>query len=124
MPNTAAALFITDGEKMKIVLRKKATIYEFAHELTHANHAKNIGLRRYLALGGRGTSGELAKEMLVFRNMVKHKDFFTRVELSHAINYIQRVRRRYGEPFLELDFNIKTIPSVRPIVEIHKIVKL
>ena len=43
-----AAMFITDGKNMKIILRENATIYEFLHELMHFRDCQNLGKTTYL----------------------------------------------------------------------------
>ncbi|MEC4004911.1 hypothetical protein OX283_009610 [Flavobacterium sp. SUN052] len=40
-----AAMFITDGLKMKMVLRENATVLEFLHKFMHFNHCKSLGVR-------------------------------------------------------------------------------
>lgn len=40
-----AAMFVTDGIKMKLVLRENATIYEVLHELMHMRDCQKIGMK-------------------------------------------------------------------------------
>lgn len=130
MPEGAAALFITDGTKMKIVLREEATVYEFFHEFMHYNHSQALGLKKYLSLGGRGTLGELEKEQMVFDMLMKNKEYLTKSEVSHAIDYMNNpnprfgVRARFGKPPIPIDFDVDKIPKVRKEIKVKDILKI
>lgn len=123
MPKGAAALFITNGKKMKIILREGATVYEFFHEFMHFRHAKKVGLKKYLALGGKDTLGELAKEQLVFEKLIEYRKYLTKKELKHALWYINdKIRYKFGEDPLSFDFDIKKIPNVRREVRMSELI--
>ncbi|AXT52650.1 hypothetical protein D1818_18085 [Aquimarina sp. BL5] len=123
MPKSAAAIFITDGVKMKIVLRKGATIYEFFHEFMHFRHAKELGLKRYLKLGGKGTSGELIKETFVFNKLINNRNYLTKEEIEHALWYInERIRSVFGKDPVIPSFSLDDIPTVRKQIDINKII--
>lgn len=130
MPEGAAALFITDGTKMKIVLREEATVYEFFHEFMHYNHSQALGLKKYLSLGGRGTLGELEKEQMVFDMLMKNKEYLTKSEIVHAIDYMNNpnprfgVRSRFGKPPIPIDFDVDKIPKVRKEIKVKDILKI
>lgn len=130
MPERAAAIFITDGTKMKIVLREEATIYEFFHEFMHYRHSQVLGLEKYLSLGGRGTLGELEKEQWVFDMLMKNKDYLTKSEIVHAFDYINNpnpslgVRARFGKDPVSVDFDINKIPEVRKEIKASEILKI
>jgi len=130
MPERAAAIFITDGTKMKIVLREEATIYEFFHEFMHYRHSQVLGLGKYLSLGGRGTLGELEKEQWVFDMLMKNKDYLTKSEIVHAFDYINNpnpslgVRARFGKDPVSVDFDINKIPEVRKEIKASEILKI
>lgn len=130
MPEGAAAIFITDGTKMKIVLREEATVYEFFHEFMHYKHSQILGLKNYLSLGGRGTLGELEKEQMVFEMLMKNKEYLTKNEIVHAIDYMNNpnprfgVRARFGKPPISIDFDIDKIPKVRKEIKVKDILKI
>jgi hypothetical protein len=130
MPERAAAIFITDGTKMKIVLREEATVYEFFHEFMHYKHSQMLGLKKYLSLGGRGTLGELEKEQWVFDMLMKNKDYLTKSEIVHAFDYINNpnpslgVRARFGKSPMSVDFDINKIPEVRKEIKTSEILKI
>lgn len=123
MPEGAAAIFITDGDKMKIVLRKGATIYEFFHEFMHFRHAQTLGLKKYLDLGGKGTIGELVKEQWVFDKLMENFNLLTKDEIGHALWYInERVRASFDKAPIIPDFEISKIPSIRKEIRINDII--
>lgn len=130
MPERAAAIFISDGTKMKIVLREEATVYEFFHEFMHYRHSQVLGLEKYLSLGGRGTLGELEKEQWVFDMLMKNKDYLTKSEIVHAFDYINNpnpslgVRARFGKSPVSVDFDINKIPEVRKEIKTSEILKI
>jgi hypothetical protein len=121
MPDSAQAIFITDGKTSKIVIREGATLYEIYHEFMHFKHSQELGVDQYLKLGGKGTTGELAKEQYVFDKIVQSKEKFTREELEHALRYINDVRNKFGKAPLVYDFS--DIPSVRKESKPTKIIK-
>lgn len=122
MPERAAAIFITDGTKMKIVLREEATVYEFFHEFMHYTHSQALGLKKYLSLGGYGTTGEVIKEKWVFDKIIENKDLMTKTELEHALDYLNdKPYRRHGIDPIDFDFDINKIPEVRKEVKIKEI---
>ncbi len=122
MPERAAAIYITDGTKMKIVLREEATVYEFFHEFMHYKHSQVLGLKKYLSLGGYGTTGEVVKEKWVFDKIVEHKDLMTKTELEHALDYLNdKPYRRHGIDPIDFDFDINKIPEVRKEIGIKEV---
>ena len=122
MPESAAAVFVTDGQKMKMVLRNKATIYELFHELMHLKHAKSIGLKKYYTMGGKYSPGELIKETWVFEKIIEHKGFFTQSELIDALKYINKVRKENGLGPIIMSFD--DIPKVRKEIDLIQIFNL
>jgi hypothetical protein len=130
MPKGAAAIFITDGKKMKIVLREEATVYEFCHEFMHFRHAKELGLENFYNLGGRDTLGELAKEQWVFDMLIKNKQYLTRTEIEHAMDYLNNplpslgILAKFGKPPIKVDFDLNKIPEVRKEIKISEIFKI
>ncbi|WP_408048495.1 zincin-like metallopeptidase toxin domain-containing protein [Tenacibaculum halocynthiae] len=125
MPTNAAAIFITDGEKMKIVLREQATVYEFFHEFMHYRHSQDIGLKEFLKLGGRDTYGEFIKEHWVYNILLKHKEYLTKSELKHALEYInETVRYKFGKEPLDFEFDIEKIPDIRKEIKVGEIFKI
>lgn len=124
MPNAAAAMFITDGTNMKIVLRKGVTNYEFFHEYIHFRHSKQLTLKKYLSLGGRGTFGELEKELFVFEKLMQNKHLLTREEIKHAKSYINRVLNRFGKEPMTLNFQLDEIPAIRKEIKIDELLNI
>nr|WP_321248143.1 zincin-like metallopeptidase toxin domain-containing protein [uncultured Psychroserpens sp.] len=122
MPERAAAIFITDGKNMKIVLREGATVYEFLHEFMHFRHSKKIGLQTYFNLGGYGTPGEVIKEKWVFEKLLEQKEYLTKSELTHAIDYLNdKPFNRNGINPIDFQFDINKIPSVRKEIKIKEL---
>ena len=115
MSPRASAAFVTDGEKSRIVLREGVTLYEVFHEFQHFRHSREIGLPAYHKMGGMGTTGELPKEMYVYNKIMDNMGLFTREELVHANDYINRIRRDWGQLPLPLDLP-NNFPQVRPKV--------
>lgn len=125
MPEGAAAIFITDGAKMKIVLREEATIYEFFHEFMHYKHSQVLGLKKYLSLGGHGTAGELIKEQYVFDKLIENYKYLTKGEVEHAWKYLnKRVYGKFGKDSIDLPFDISKIPDVKKEIKLHDILKI
>ncbi|WP_299217171.1 zincin-like metallopeptidase toxin domain-containing protein [uncultured Dokdonia sp.] len=123
MPEGAAALFITDGKKMTIVLRKGSTVYEFFHEFMHFRHAKSLGLKKYLALGGRNTPGELIKERSVFDKISQYRKYFTKEELKHALRYLnEKVYKKNSIEPIDFNFDIEKIPEIRREIKMSEII--
>lgn len=109
---------------MTIVLRKGATVYEFFHEFMHFRHAKSLGVKKYLALGGRNTPGEIVKERLVFDKMVEYREFLTKKELIHALDYLnEKVYDKNGINPISFDFDIEKIPEIRKEIKMSTIIK-
>jgi Metallopeptidase toxin 4 len=106
----AQAVFITDGKKMKLILREKATTYEFFHEYMHLKQAKSIGLQKYYKLGSKNTAGEIVKEEHVFNKIIENKDLFTRNELEHALEYLNDFTYdKNGIDPINFDFDINVV---------------
>ena len=118
----AQAVFITDGKKTKLILREKATTYEFFHEYMHLKQAKSISLQKYYKLGGRNTAGEIVKEEYVFNKVIENKDLFTRDELKDALDYLNgQTYRKNGIDPINFNFDIEKIPIVRKEINIKTI---
>ena len=112
MSPRAAAVYVTDGVKRKIVLREGATVYELFHEFMHFRHSQELGLDGYLRLGGRNSRGELLKEQYVYDKIVEHKELFTFTELKHAHDYLNTVYKRFGKEGSEFPF--QGHPAIMP----------
>jgi len=122
MPEGAAAIFITDGKKMKIVLRQEATVYKFLHEFMYFRHSKTIGLQNYYDLGGYRTPGEVIKEKWVFDKLIEYKEYLTKDELIHVIDYLNdKPFDRHGINPINFDFDINKIPSIRKEIKIKEL---
>jgi len=120
-----AALFVTDGIKWRLVLRKEATVYHLLHEFMHFRHCQEVGKRAWKALS------TVEKEEFVYKKMIEHYKYLTRAELKHANDYINDVFKEYGvtdklgNPInLELPFDLLSIPKKRQPVNIDKLLKL
>ena len=114
-----AALFIADGIKKRIVLREKATVYEFLHELMHLRDCEIRGVMGFKSIT------TYQKEKFVFEKMLYYRKFLNRREVHHAKDYIDVVCYRYGyEDLNEFGFNINTIPLKRQKININKILNL
>jgi len=125
MPEGAAAIFITDGAKMKIVLREEATVYEFFHEFMHYKHSQVLGLKKYISLGGHGTAGELIKEQYVFDKLIENYKYLTKGEVEHAWKYLnKRVYGKFGKDSIDLPFDISKIPDVKKEIKLHDVLKI
>ena len=119
----AAASFVYDGNKSRIILREGATLYEVFHEFQHFKHSRELGLTAYRQLGGRGTPGELVKEMYVYNKILENSDLFTLDELTHANDYINSRRFKFGKDPIPLDLpnNFPQLrPEVRPLTILNR----
>ncbi|MDR6969665.1 hypothetical protein J2X31_003699 [Flavobacterium arsenatis] len=124
-----AAMFITDGLKMKLVLRENATILEFLHEFLHFNHCKSLGIKNYYNL--KGVDGLITRERYVFDKLMEHKQYLNRKELIDAKGYMNYYYETYGisdnlDNPLRADFNfsISQIPKKRQEVNIDNLLNL
>lgn len=71
-------------------MRKGATYYEVAHEMTHAKHCALLGKEAYSKLS------RLDKETHVYDTLMKQSDKLTKREIKHATDYINSVRDKSG----------------------------
>ncbi|CAM3565879.1 zincin-like metallopeptidase toxin domain-containing protein [Elizabethkingia occulta] len=120
-----AAMFITDGKNMKIILRENATIYEFLHELMHFRDCQNLGKTTYLK------KALVDREKYVYDKMIEYSKYLNRKELKHAENYInihyERIGKtdNLGNPVKEtLPFKLDDIPKKRQEININQILNL
>ena len=120
-----AAMFITNGKNMKLILREDATVYEFLHELMHLRDCQNLGATAYIE------KSLVAREKFVYDKMVEHSNFLNREELKHAEDYVNQKYYDFGEtdnlgnPIKEiLPFALKDIPKKRQGVGINRIINL
>ncbi|KMQ69926.1 hypothetical protein ACM39_02480 [Chryseobacterium sp. FH2] len=120
-----AAMFITDGKNMKLILRENATVYEFLHELMHLRDCQNLGKSVYLE------KSLVNREKFVYDKMIEHSKYLNREELEHAEGYINWHYNNVGKtdnmgnPIKEaLPFNLKDIPRKRQGVNINTIINL
>jgi hypothetical protein len=120
-----AAMFITDGKNMKLILRENATVYEFLHELMHLRDCQNIGKSAFIE------TSFVKREKLVYDKMIEHSKYLNREELEHAERYINKNYKDYGvtdnsgNPLKEkLPFDLKDIPKKRQGVNINTIINL
>ena len=127
-PNEAA-LFITDGNTMKLVLRKNATIYELLHELMHFRHSQEIGLKAYYNMIK--NEGIVRTERFVYDKIIEYKKHLNRKELEHANRYMNwnynefRITDNIGNPIkVELPFELKQLPNKRQGININRILEL
>ncbi len=74
----------------KLFVRKGATYYETAHEMTHAKHCAELGKEAY------GRLNKLNKEAHVYENLMKEAHKLTSAEIDHAVGYINKVRKDFG----------------------------
>ena len=123
-PNQAA-MFITDGEKMKLVLRENASLYEAFHELMHFRDCQKIGKKAFLK------KSLVEKEKYVYDKVVEYSKYLNRKELKHAEDYINEkyfdygITDNLGIPKKEiLPFNLNDIPNKRKEIGIDKILKI
>lgn len=97
---------------MTLCLRKGVTNYEFFHEYQHFKHCQKLGIKEYNNLG-KLREGTLIKETFVFDNLMKYRQFLTRREVKHALDYINIVRyKKYGEYPIDVNFEISNLLSV------------
>ena len=120
-----AAMFITDGKNMKLILRENATVYEFLHELMHLRDCQNIGKSAFIE------TSLVKREKYVYDKMVEYQKYLNREELKHAEDYINQkyydfgVTDNLGNPIKEkLPFDLKDIPKKRQGVNISTIMNL
>jgi hypothetical protein len=120
----AWAMFVTDGKRMRLVLRQNATGYEFFHELMHLRHARQLGLTNYYRLGNT-SYGTLVKEQYVMDKIIQNKHFFTRAEIYHAWEYVNlSVYSNFGKDPIPLDFDLTELPEVRKEFQIEELFKI
>jgi Metallopeptidase toxin 4 len=126
-----AALFITDGTKMKLVLRENATVYELLHELMHYNHCKTLGIKKYYDLGKQGFNGTIIRERYVYDKILDNAEYLNREELKHAERYLNGYYKEYGitdnlgnPTRAKLPFDLNIIPKKRQEINIDKILNL
>jgi hypothetical protein len=97
LPEESRAGF--DNESGTIYLRKGATKYEAFHEQQHAQQWKQMGKEAYQK------QSRVQREQYVYDQIMKNKDQFSKAELDHATNYINKVRSLAGlEPVGKTDF--------------------
>ncbi|TGD58596.1 zincin-like metallopeptidase toxin domain-containing protein [Flavobacterium humi] len=120
-----AAMFITNGETMKLVLREKATLYEAFHELMHFRDCQKIGKKAFLK------KPLVEREKYVYDKMVRYSEYLNKKELKHAEDYINfhyyeaRLTDNIGNPLKEvLPLNLDSFPKKRQEINIDKILKL
>jgi len=123
-PNEAA-MFITNGTKMKLVIRENATIYELLHELMHMRDCQKIGMKQFLQ------KPLVDREKYVYDKIVEYAKFLNRKELEHAEWYINLHYNKVGKTdnignqIKEvLPFNLNDIPKKRQEINIDKILNL
>ncbi|NHN25546.1 hypothetical protein FIA58_007640 [Flavobacterium jejuense] len=124
-PDGKQAAFVYTAKEAKFIVRDGATLYETLHELMHLKHSKKIGLKEYYLLGGYQSTGELIKEQLVFNKMIEFKDYLTREELIHSLDYLNdNIYGLRGIDPIQFDFDIRKIPEVRKVINIKQILNL
>lgn len=107
-----AAMFVTDGIKMKIILRENATVYETLHELMHMRDCKATSMQSFMQ------KTLVDREKYVCDKMIEHSKYLNRKEVEHAERYINKNYKDYGitdnlgNPIKEiLPFNLDDIPK-------------
>ncbi len=66
--------------------------------------------------------GEIVKERYVFDKIIENKELFTKDELEHALNYLNKeTYRKNGIAPISFDFDIEKIPTVRKEISIKTI---
>ncbi|WP_312171437.1 zincin-like metallopeptidase toxin domain-containing protein, partial [Chryseobacterium sp.] len=120
-----AAMFVTDGVKMKLILRENATIYETLHELMHMRDCQQIGMKAFMQ------KSLVEREKFVYDKMVEYQKYLNRKELEHAKWYINDRYHKYGvtdnlgNPIKEtLPSNLDDIPKKRQKVNLDIILNL
>ncbi|WP_449386734.1 zincin-like metallopeptidase toxin domain-containing protein [Chryseobacterium lineare] len=120
-----AAMFVTDGIKMKLILRENATVYETLHELMHMRDCQKIGMKAFMQ------KSFVEREKFVYDKMVEYQEYLNRKELKHAEDYINwhygKVGKtdNLGNPIKEiLPFDLKSIPRKRQGININTIINL
>jgi hypothetical protein len=135
LPDTSAALFVTDGVHMKLVLREGATVYELLHELMHYRHCQQMGKRKFRNLGRLPKyNGTIIRERYVYEKMIEHRAFLTQEEILHARKYMNSLINRKNKQFPEgskameligdFDFDIHKIPMRIQKVNLEKLLRL
>ena len=129
-----AALFITNGKTMRLVLRKNSTTYELLHELMHLRHSQKLGLSNYYSLGKQGLNGTIIRERYVFDKLMEHAKYLNKSEVIDAKNYVNwnynqlRKTDEIGNPIpptiVEIPFDINSIPKKRQGINIDNLFKL
>ncbi len=128
----SAAMFITDGKKMALIIRENATVLELLHESLHYWHCKSLGkLRWYNLTKNSYSAGVVLRERFVFDKLMEHRRYLNRNELIEAKDYINSIYNKYGvtdevgNPFkVDFDFEISKIPNKKQEVSIAKILNL
>ncbi|UMY66469.1 MULTISPECIES: zincin-like metallopeptidase toxin domain-containing protein [unclassified Flavobacterium] len=128
----SAAMFITDGKKMALIIRENATVLELLHESLHYWHCKSLGkLRWYNLTKNSYSAGVVARERFVFDKLMEHRGYLNRNELIEAKDYMNSTYKRYGvtdelgNPLqVDFDFDISKIPNKRQEASIAKILNL
>ena len=120
-----AAMFVTDGVKMKLILRENATVYETLHELMHMRDCQKIGMKSFMK------KLPVDREKYVYDKMIEHSKYLNRKELKHSEEYINwhygKIGKtdNIGNPIKEtLPFNLDNIPKKRQEVNIDIILNL
>ncbi len=120
-----AAMFVTDGIKMKLILRENATVYETLHELMHMRDCQQVGMKAFMQ------KSLVEREKFVYDKMVEYQKYLNRKELEHAEWYINWNYGKFGNtdnlgnPIKEiLPFNLDDIPKKRQEVNVDKILNL
>lgn len=123
-----AAMFITDGLKMKMILRQNATVYEFFHEFMHFRHCQILGIKKYYDLGKDLIQGKIIRERYVYDKLIQHHKYLNSREIKHAEVYMNRYYEEFGitdnlgNPLkVELTDELKNIPVKRQTINIEKI---
>ncbi len=123
-PNQAA-MFITDGMKMKLVLRENATIYEILHELMHFRDCQQTGMKAFYK------KSLVDREKYVYDKMVEHVKYLNRKEIEHAEWYINKNYYEFGVKDVndnllqeKLPFKSQNIPKKRQGVNVDQILNL
>lgn len=126
MPDNAAAAFVTDGKKWKLIIRENATVYELLHEMMHFRQCKSLGKMNYFKyMADTPVKRKILRERYVFDKLMQHKKYLSREELIHAKNYMNDTYYRYGyTEKVDFNFDISQIPKKRKTVNIDKILNL
>lgn len=90
---TYAAAF--NRETGTIYLRQGVTEYEAFHEAAHARQWAALGKDAYKA------QGKYAREKHVFDEIMKNESRFTKDEIKHAQDYIDRLKKRFDAGLID-----------------------